>query len=114
MIGYIEELERYAERCNAAREAIREARAREKCHAVREKLIPLEDRLMRLLATIPMEIQHEGLSLSTLQSSLRGRSRGHCHPGELGAALRKLGFQRKRRWDGNSGYGAVWYPSVED
>ena len=34
----------------------------------------------------------EGLSLSSLQASLRGRSRGNCHPGELGAALRRFGF----------------------
>jgi hypothetical protein len=25
--------------------------------------------------------------------------RGNCHPGELGMALRKLGFKRERRWD---------------
>jgi hypothetical protein len=42
---------------------------------------------------IPIEIQREGLSLASLQASLRGRSRGLCHPGELGTALRKLGFR---------------------
>ena len=47
-----------------------------------------KDRLARLLASIPVEVQREGLSLSSLQTSLRGRRRGNCHPGELGAALR--------------------------
>ena len=58
--------------------------------AARVRLTPLEDRLTRLLATIPAEVQREGLSLSVLQASLRGRSRGNCHPGELGNAMRKL------------------------
>ena len=65
---------------------------------VRVRLTPLEDRLTRLLATIPVELQREGLSLASLQASLRGRSRGNCHPGELGTALRRVGFRRERRW----------------
>src|ERR1700730_11273143 len=61
-----------------------------------------------LLATIPLDLQREGLSLSSLQASLRGRWRGNCHPGELGTALRKLGFKRERRWHDESGFKAVW------
>ncbi len=79
--------------------------------ATRERLTPLEERLSRLLATIPIEIQREGLSLSTLQASLRGRWRGNCHPGELGTALRKLGFTRQRRWHEGAGFQALWYPT---
>ncbi len=76
--------------------------------AARERLTPLETRLARVLATIPVELQREGLSLSLLQASLRGRWRGNCHPGELGAALRKLGFKRERRWHDGAGFQAVW------
>ena len=72
------------------------------------RLTPLEDRVARLLTTIPVEVQREGLSLSALQASLRGRRRGNCHPGELGAALRKLGFERRRDWSGSDGFRAVW------
>jgi hypothetical protein len=36
--------------------------------------------------------------LASLQASLRGRSRGNCHPGELGRALAKAGFERRRDW----------------
>jgi hypothetical protein len=79
--------------------------------AARERLTPLEDRLARLLATIPIEIQREGLSLSSLQTSLRGRWRGNCHPGELGSALRRLGFKRERRWYDEGGFRALWYPA---
>jgi hypothetical protein len=62
----------------------------------------------RVLATIPVDLQAEGLSLAGSQTSLRGRWRGNCHPGELGAALRKLGFTRHRRWHGEDGFQAVW------
>lgn len=90
----------------------REERARAEAKAARERLTPLDERLARLLATIPVEVQREGLSLAALQASLRGRSRGNCHPGELGAALRRLGFERRRDWSGSDGFRAVWRKSA--
>jgi hypothetical protein len=72
-----------------------------------KRLTPLQDRLARLLATISVEMQREGLSLSTLRASLRGRWRGNRHPGELGTALRKLGFKRERRWNDDGGLKAL-------
>jgi hypothetical protein len=89
-----------------------EERSRKKAKAARERLTPLDGRLSRLLAMIPLDVQREGLSLSSLQASLRGRSRGTCHPGELGAALRRLGFQRRRNWRGADGFRAVWRKRV--
>jgi hypothetical protein len=77
----------------------------------RERLTPLEERLSRLLATIPSEIKREGLSLASLQASLWGRWLGKCHPGELGLALPKVGFKRERRWHDDSGFQALWYLS---
>jgi hypothetical protein len=68
----------------------------------------LKDRLAGPVATIPIDVQREGLSLASLQASLRGRSRGNCHPGELGAALRRLGFVRRRDWRGVDGFRAIW------
>ena len=75
------------------------------------QITPLEQRLSRLLAAIPIGVQREGLSLASLQASLRGRWRGDCHPGELGDALRKLGFTRQRQWHDATGFCALWYPS---
>ena len=94
----------------ASEQAQRAETERIATQAVRERLTPLEERLSRLLATIPSEIQREGLSLASLQASLRGRWRGNCHPGELGGALRKVGFKRERRWHANAGFCALWYP----
>ncbi len=85
-----------------------DARDREIAEA-RDRLCPLEQRLARLLATIPPEVQCEGLSLPVLQASLKGRWRGNCHPGELGRALRKLGFERRRRWQKDNASSATWH-----
>lgn len=79
--------------------------------AARERLTPLEARLKRVLADIPNGVQLEGISLPTIQTMLKGRWRGNCHPGELGRALRHLGYTRERRWRGETdGFKALWFP----
>jgi hypothetical protein len=107
----------YINQLNAAMAVTAQARREEEAlaaapaaQAARERLTPLEDRLARLLATIPPEVQHEGLALPALQAAMRGRWRGNCHPGDLGAALRKLGFERRRQWRGEAGFRALWTP----
>ena len=105
---YIAQLNAAAEANRAQAQARREEPARAEAEAVRVRLTPLEDRLTRLLTTIPIDVQREGLSLASLQASLRGRSRGNCHPGELGQALRRLGFQRQRDWSDADGFRAIW------
>lgn len=87
-----------------------DARARQNSEAetARDRMTPLQDRLARLLQTIPLELQREGLSLPALQASLRGRWRGACHPGELGSALRRAGFERRRKWSDEEGFRAIW------
>jgi hypothetical protein len=75
-----------------------------------ERLTPLEERLKRLLYQIPDETIAQGLSLDDLRRLLAGKWRGNCHPGELGAALRKLGFIRRRNWsEAEGGFRAHWY-----
>ena len=77
----------------------------------RERLKPLGDRLARLLATMPRDIQRQGVSLAVLQTSLRGRRGSKCHAGELAAVLRKQGFVRRRQWRGQAGFRALWFPT---
>jgi hypothetical protein len=43
-----------------------------------ERLTPLDERLARSLAAIPIEVQREGLSIAELQALPRGRRRGNC------------------------------------
>jgi hypothetical protein len=74
-------------------------------------LAPLHTRLQRLLDTIPYNAQRQGLSLLDLQACLRGRKGGLPHIGEMGAAMRKLGWQRQRAWsDENTAFSSRWYP----
>jgi hypothetical protein len=108
MLHFASQLKANAEANRAKHQAERDAKARAEAEATRLRLTPLEDRLARLMATIPVELQRDGLSLSSLQASLRGRSRGNCHPGELGAALRRLGYERRRNWQGADGFRALW------
>lgn len=80
--------------------------------ASRDRLVPLDVRLGRLLATIPPEVQHDGLSLLSLVTMLKGRRGGTCHTGELGRALRRMGWTRVRCWRGgeDGGFAALWHP----
>lgn len=79
-----------------------------------ERLTPLEDRLAKLLATIPPEVKGQGLALSVLAGMLSGKWRGKCHPGELGFALRKLGYVRKRNWsDASQSFRALWFRVID-
>jgi hypothetical protein len=76
-----------------------------------ERLTPLEDRLAKLLATIPIDLKNQGLSLTNIRNMLAGKWRGKCHPGELGLALRKLGYERRRNWSkSDDGFKAKWFP----
>jgi hypothetical protein len=75
-----------------------------------ERLTPLEDRLAKLLTTIPPEIKNQGLSLPAIRNMLAGKWRGKCHPGELGIALRRLGYERRRNWSaGTQSFSALWF-----
>jgi hypothetical protein len=110
MSVYVQQLMRMAEQEQARRDEERRARQ----EAEKERLAPLQERLRRLLQQIPDEAQREGLSLMALQAQLRARGRGHmrCHVGELGEALRKLGFRRERRWRSDARFSAVWRKEI--
>lgn len=77
-------------------------------------LAPLHVRLKNLLNDIPPSVQNNGLSLLALQARLRGRKGGLPHIGELGAAMRRLGWQRRREWsDEESAFASKWFPAEE-
>jgi hypothetical protein len=83
-----------------------------KAQAWRERLTPLEVRLEKILSEIPGDVQADGLSLHALQQFVKGRWRGNAHPGEIGTAMRHLGWYRTRKWRGDTvGFRALWYPA---
>lgn len=74
-------------------------------------LVPLPTRLQLLLDTIPDCAKHPGLSLLELQAQLRCRKGGLPHIGEMGAVMRKHGWQRRRQWsEENTAFSSRWYP----
>ena len=109
MTTYLESVREQFERLRQSRLEV-EIEERKKATAQwAERLTPLEERLKRLLSQMPEEMVAKGLSLDELRRLLAGKWRGNCHPGELGAALRKLGFVRRRNWsDAEGGFKARW------
>jgi hypothetical protein len=83
-----------------------------KAQAWRDRLTPIEVRLEKILAEISADVQADGLSLHAIQQFVKGRWRGNAHPGELGTAMRHLGWYRTRQWRGDEiGFRALWYPA---
>ena len=77
-----------------------------------QTLAPLHIRLQKKVDAIPATTQQKGLSLLELQVRMKGRKGGMPHVGELAAALRRLGWIRRRQWsDGEGGFRAKWYPN---
>ena len=77
-----------------------------------QTLAPLHMRLQKKVDAIPAATQQKGLSLLEIQVRMKGRKGGMPHVGELAAALRKLGWIRRRQWsDSEDGFRAKWYPN---
>ncbi len=71
----------------------------------------LVDRLERLLNSLPDNEISIPRPLEWFRIRLRGRGGKGAHPGELGAAMRKLGWTRKRSWyNNNAGFRSLWFP----
>lgn len=115
MTTYLEQIRIQSESQIAQRSAERDASNQQKVADWAERLTPLEDRLVKLLATIPPEIKNQGLSLPAIRNMLAGKWRGKCHPGELGTALRRLGYERRRNWSqGSQSFSALWFITARE
>ncbi len=114
MASYLETTRTHSEQLSADKARAASIAAAKATAQWSERLTPLEDRLAKLLATIPTEIKSQGLSLPAIRTMLAGKWRGKCHPGDLGAALRKLGYERRRNWsNATRSFGALWFSSTQ-
>lgn len=115
MVDYLERIKRASDNQMTSRDAAR-AGAKEKSQSDwQERLTPLEQRLRRLLDAMPQETLAAGITLESIRRLLAGKWRGNCHPGELGEALRKLNFKRRRSWsDNGDGFRARWFRQTSD
>ncbi|PPD46055.1 MAG: hypothetical protein CTY15_01305 [Methylocystis sp.] len=116
MSAYVQTLQRSAEAERARHEDAREEKARAAAQAARQRLIPLDVRLAKLLAEIPFEVQGEGLSLETIRRRLRGVGGRGAQAGQVADALRRMSYTRSRCWRGGrqrastGAFSALWYP----
>ena len=105
--SYLNELNAHVEE----QRAVTQARSAAEAARASDRRTLLDDRLKHLLGTIPPDVQDEGLSIVELQVMLRprGSERSCATAGQLGDALRRLGFVRERRWrDGRTSFRALW------
>ncbi len=110
MVCYLERVKTESERVFAAHDGASNSAGSIASANWAERLTPLEERLKKLLASIPNDVISSGLSLDSLRRLLAGKWRGNCHPGELGEALRKLGYVRHRDWsEAEGGFRAKWF-----
>jgi hypothetical protein len=105
MTAYVQRLSDLAKRSQAERAKVKAAQAEAEAA---ERITSLAERLQRLLDELGEQAQRDGLLLSELQVRLRGRRRGCAHPGEVGRCLRKMGFERTRRWRKDATLSAIW------
>lgn len=79
---------------------------------------PVELRVGAVLSAIPRSIARKGVPFSYIQGQLAGRSRGAltCGNAELGRALVRRGWQRRRTWERREKDGALtlWFPPGVD
>jgi len=111
VIAYIKWLTEASDKANEERQIEREAKRLAVLEAEAKRLKPIDLQLAEVLAGIPDENQRQGLELAQLQIQTHGRSerrptRGNI--GEVGQALRRMGYQR-RRITTDAGYVARWF-----
>lgn len=108
-MSYLTELQDAVAQDLAARQQKKSIEDLKEATTWRELMAPLDQRLQKVLSEIPDAIKAEGLSLMAIQRLLSGRQKPKVHIGELGAAMRKLGFVRQRKWRaGAAGFRALW------
>lgn len=80
-----------------------------------QRAMPLTDRLKRIIATLPETERNKPRPLEFFAVRLRGRKNLSPHRGELAAALRTLGWIRRRCWhQSENGFRAYWHSPVND
>lgn len=81
-----------------------------------DRMLPVAQRIDRVLADIPPAIARKGVALATIQQRLKGRTTGHAHPGEVSAALLKKGWTKRQHNELRSTGQRItlWYPPGVD
>jgi hypothetical protein len=71
----------------------------------------LAERLKILIRGLPADALAAGVPLEYFRTRLRGRRSRYARADDVGAALRSLGWHRRRDWrSGAPSHAAKWYP----
>jgi hypothetical protein len=105
MKQYIAELRAEAARLNGATEQSprkRQADTRIQCE------VPLTDQINALMRSLPPAQRDRPWSVAELVARLNGRFKARPSHGDVGVALRALGWTRTRDWSHDGGGRRVW------
>lgn len=94
------------ERAHEARLAAREQTRRDALG----NLKPLTEQIVELMLSLPPAQRSRPWSIVDLQGRLRGRYKERPRLGDIGEALRALGWTRQRDWRNQGGGRRIWVP----
>ena len=99
----------------SARAADIEARREEKSAQGERRRLGVDERVKRIVANLPDSLKGQPLQISFFRERMGAKWRpgGRAHAGEIGGALTRLGWSRRRVWKSDQFHGrypAVWYP----
>lgn len=114
----------------AAQAAIRQAKAAKRAEAEQAekrskhtlRFTSMTDRVRKLIDDMPDDERLKARPMTDFTNALRGkyqktaRGRGRAHPGEVGQALRELGWSPRRNWSGRNATGVqtLWHPPQQE
>ena len=118
MDTWIEQVNR-AQAERATRRPDLEARDTELRAQEERRRMGMDERVRRVIATLPPELRGQPLPLSYFIERMASKWRrgGQAHAGEVGGALTRLGWTRRRVWRSQTFHGrypAVWFPPEGD
>lgn len=114
MKTWLENLNQHVAETSASRADI-EANHLEKLAQKARRALGVDERVRRIVATLPDHLKGQPLQIGYFRERMGSKWRpgGRAHLGEIGGALTRLGWTRRRVWksDQFSGrYPAVWFP----
>lgn len=105
-------LRHYREQLRQIREASlraeEEQRQRKASQSALPTYKPLDQQIEELMRSLPPAQRDRAWSMDELVLRLQGRYRAHPHAKDVGAALRRLGWQRVRDWTSTGGGRRLW------
>ena len=92
-----------------------EARHLERAHREERRRLGVDERVRRLISALPDNLKGQPLPISYFieRMGAKWRPGGRAHAGEVGGALTRLGWTRRRMWRSQTFHGrypAAWFP----